>query len=133
MIEISGGAGGQEAMLFARELHDLYCNYLAFKTWDWELSDLEETDIGKVLDFISFLFLYYVFEIYINFSGGIKHSTIMISGKNCYKLLRYEGGVHRVQRIPKTEKYGRMQTSTVTVAILPQPSEVHLLLVLLIV
>lgn len=56
--------------------------------------------------------------------GGIRHACLMISGNDCYHLLQHEGGVHRVQRIPKTEKSGRVHTSTVTVAILPQPTEV---------
>lgn len=56
--------------------------------------------------------------------GGIRHACLMISGNSCYRLLQHEGGVHRVQRVPKTEKSGRIHTSTVTVAILPQPAEV---------
>lgn len=56
--------------------------------------------------------------------GGIRHACLMLSGSDCYSLLQHEGGVHRVQRVPKTEKSGRIHTSTVTVAILPQPTEV---------
>lgn len=56
--------------------------------------------------------------------GGIRHACIMISGNNCYRFLQHEGGVHRVQRVPRTEKSGRIHTSTVTVAVLPQPAEV---------
>lgn len=57
--------------------------------------------------------------------GGIRHGCILISGNDCYRRLQHEGGVHRVQRVPKTEKSGRIHTSTVTVAILPQPAEVN--------
>lgn len=62
--------------------------------------------------------------------GGLRHACLMISGNDSYRLLQFEGGVHRVQRVPKTEKSGRIHTSTVTVAILPQPAEVMNYLVL---
>ncbi|XP_065200639.1 peptide chain release factor 1-like, mitochondrial [Planococcus citri] len=105
IVEVTAGVGGQEAMLFAQNLYELYCSYVEFKKWNCELTDLERTDLG-----------------------GVRHSSLLVSGPECYKFFRLEGGVHRVQRIPKTEKNSRMHTSTATVAILPQPSEIDIVI-----
>lgn len=101
VLEISAGVGGQEAMLFAGDLYDMYLRFINYKRW--ELSVLEEgtTDLG-----------------------GLRHATILVNGSSAYKTLQYEGGVHRVQRSPKTDKYGRLQTSTVVVAVLPQLDDI---------
>lgn len=91
---------GQEAMLFARELFEMYSKFCEYKKWDNELLHLENTDVG-----------------------GIRHGSILVSGSGAYRALKNEGGVHRVQRIPSTEKSGRIHTSTVTVAIIPRPED----------
>lgn len=96
MIEIQAGVGGQEAMLFARELFEMYANYIKFKNWDHDI--LEENDTGL---------------------GGIRSASIVIRNYNAYDILRNEAGIHRVQRVPKTERGGRMHTSTAVVLIVP--------------
>ncbi|XP_050520569.1 peptide chain release factor 1-like, mitochondrial isoform X3 [Daktulosphaira vitifoliae] len=100
ILEITAGVGGQEAMIFTQDLLEMYSSFTHYKGWQSEMADYCPTDLG-----------------------GIRHVCLMISGNECYRLLRHEGGVHRVQRVPKTEKSGRIHTSTVTVAILPQPTE----------
>uniref|UniRef100_A0A182P1D5 Prokaryotic-type class I peptide chain release factors domain-containing protein n=1 Tax=Anopheles epiroticus TaxID=199890 RepID=A0A182P1D5_9DIPT len=100
IMEVTAGVGGQEAMLFARELFDMYCGYVEYKGWEVEMLQTEDTDIG-----------------------GTRHATTIISGPDAYRYLKHEGGVHRVQRIPATEKSGRIHTSTVTVAIIPRPDD----------
>lgn len=100
IMEVTAGVGGQEAMLFARELFDMYCGYVDHKNWEVEMLQTEGTDLG-----------------------GLRHATIIINGSDAYRCLKYEGGVHRVQRIPATEKSGRIHTSTVTVAIIPRPDD----------
>ncbi|XP_076347461.1 mitochondrial translation release factor 1 isoform X2 [Tachypleus tridentatus] len=105
ILEVTAGVGGQEAMLFAKEIFDMYCNYATWKGWHCEILDYEVTDLG-----------------------GLRHASLSIKGLGACKYLKFEGGVHRVQRVPKTEKSGRIHTSTVTVAILPQPSEVDVVL-----
>ncbi|KFB49938.1 AGAP012082-PA-like protein [Anopheles sinensis] len=100
IMEVTAGVGGQEAMLFARELFDMYCGYVNYKGWDVEMLDCEDTDIG-----------------------GTRHATTIISSPEAYRYLKYEGGVHRVQRIPATEKSGRIHTSTVTVSVIPRPDD----------
>lgn len=100
IMEVTAGVGGQEAMLFARELFDMYCGYVDYKGWDVEMLDCEDTDIG-----------------------GTRHATTIISSPEAYRYLKYEGGVHRVQRIPATEKSGRIHTSTVTVSVIPRPDD----------
>ncbi|XP_050423841.1 peptide chain release factor 1-like, mitochondrial [Adelges cooleyi] len=105
IVEITAGVGGQEAMIFTQDLFEMYSSFTNYKGWQCEIADYCPTDIG-----------------------GLRHVGLMISGNNCYRLLRHEGGVHRVQRVPKTEKSGRIHTSTVTVAILPQPAEFDLVI-----
>ncbi|XP_014356532.2 peptide chain release factor 1-like, mitochondrial [Papilio machaon] len=103
MVEVVAGAGGQEAMLFARELFALYESYANYKDWEVNIASLEPSDIG-----------------------GIRKGSMLINGYGAPELMRMEAGVHRVQRIPVTEKGGRIHTSTVSVAVLPQPTEVEL-------
>ncbi|KAK7792771.1 hypothetical protein R5R35_004884 [Gryllus longicercus] len=101
MMEINAGVGGQEAMLFAQELFDMYCSYVDFKGWTLDGCDRNITDIG-----------------------GLRQATLYISGVHSFKYLKHEAGVHRVQRVPATEKYGRLHTSTVSVTVLPQANEI---------
>lgn len=96
ILEVRAGAGGQEAALFAKELADMYRNYADLQGWRVEVIDITESDLG-----------------------GYKEASFQISGKGCYEMLRFETGVHRVQRVPTTEKSGRTHTSTASVAILP--------------
>ncbi len=96
VLEIRAGAGGDEASLFAFQLAEMYERYIEKKNWAWTLVDESKNDLG-----------------------GYKEVSIEIRGKGAYDDLRYESGVHRVQRIPVTEKQGRVHTSTVTVAIMP--------------
>ncbi|XP_059157868.1 peptide chain release factor 1-like, mitochondrial [Physella acuta] len=103
VLEITAGVGGQEAMLFCSELLHMYYKYATLKGWN----------ISSVIDDKSE-------------TGGSRKATLEISGDAVYKHLKHESGVHRVQRIPKTEKAGRIHTSTVTVAVLPQPSEIDI-------
>ncbi|CAK1602277.1 unnamed protein product [Parnassius mnemosyne] len=103
LVEVTAGAGGQEAMLFARELFELYEAYANFKEWEVDVASLEKSDIG-----------------------GIRKASVLIQGFGAPELMRMEAGVHRVQRIPVTEKGGRIHTSTVSVAVLPQPTEIEL-------
>ncbi|XP_013782917.1 peptide chain release factor 1-like, mitochondrial [Limulus polyphemus] len=105
ILEITAGVGGQEAMLFTKEIFDMYYNYATWKGWQCEILDYEVTDLG-----------------------GLRHAALSIKGLDACKYLKFEGGVHRVQRVPKTEKSGRIHTSTVAVAVLPQPSEVDVVL-----
>ncbi|XP_046388273.1 peptide chain release factor 1 isoform X2 [Ischnura elegans] len=104
VLEVSAGVGGKEAMLFSRELFDMYCNYASFRGWSVDLALMD-----------------------LNEMGGLRHSSALISGQgHVFGLLSNEAGVHRVQRIPVTERSGRMHTSTVKVAVLPQPSELDI-------
>ena len=102
IIEIRGGAGGEEAALFAYNLYRMYTMYADLKRWQVELIDINETGIG-----------------------GIKEVSFMIKGKGAYSRLKFESGVHRVQRVPETEASGRIHTSTVTVAVLPEVEDVE--------
>ncbi len=102
IIEIRGGAGGEEAALFAYNLYRMYTMYAELKRWQVEVIDMNETGIG-----------------------GIKEVSFMIKGKGAYSRLKFESGVHRVQRVPETEASGRIHTSTVTVAVLPEVQEVE--------
>ncbi len=102
-LEIRAGAGGQEAALFATDLFRMYTTFALAKHWTVSIVDENLTDIG-----------------------GYKEVVAHIKGKNVYKYLKYESGVHRVQRVPKTETQGRVHTSTVTVAVLPEAKEVDL-------
>ncbi|WP_456455883.1 peptide chain release factor 1 [Thermovibrio sp.] len=101
ILEIRAGAGGEEAALFAQDLFRMYSRYAERKGWKVEILSLSETGLG-----------------------GIKEVVAMISGKGAYSRLKFESGVHRVQRIPITESGGRIHTSTATVAILPEAEEV---------
>jgi peptide chain release factor 1 len=102
IIEIRGGAGGEEAALFAYNLYRMYTMYAELKRWQVEVIDLNETEIG-----------------------GIKEISFMIKGKGAYSRLKFESGVHRVQRVPETEASGRIHTSTATVAVLPEVEDVE--------
>ena len=102
IIEIRGGAGGEEAALFAYNLYRMYTMYAELKRWQVEVIDINETEIG-----------------------GIKEISFMIKGKGAYSRLKFESGVHRVQRVPETEASGRIHTSTATVAVLPEVEDVE--------
>lgn len=102
IVEITAGVGGQEAMLFVKDLYDMYIGYVKYLGLDYEIIDMEVTD-----------------------TKGIRHVGIMISGDQASKL-QHEGGVHRVQRVPATERSGRVHTSTASVAVLPVPSEIQI-------
>ena len=101
-LEIRAGAGGEEAALFAYELYRMYMGYCEKKRLSWEVVSLNETELG-----------------------GVKEAVVLIGGKDAYKRLKYESGVHRVQRVPETESQGRIHTSTCTVAVLPEAEEVE--------
>ncbi|GAB1598537.1 peptide chain release factor 1-like, mitochondrial [Argonauta hians] len=106
VLEILPGVGGQESQLFAREMLGLYFNYAQYRGWDFTLVSEGLSDIG-----------------------GVRKATAMISGDaTTFDCMKFEGGVHRVQRIPKTERGGRIHTSTVTVAVLPQPKDIDIVL-----
>ena len=102
IVEIRAGAGGEEAALFAYELYRMYVNYADKNRWKSEEIDSNTTELG-----------------------GIKEVTFSISGKSVYGKMKYESGVHRVQRVPETESQGRIQTSTATVAVLPEVEDVE--------
>lgn len=101
IVEIRGGAGGDEAALFAGDLFRMYARYAERRKWKIEIMNTSESDLG-----------------------GFKEIAFMIKGQGAYSRLKYESGVHRVQRIPTTESGGRIHTSTVTVAVLPEAEEV---------
>ena len=101
VMEIRGGAGGDEANLFAAELFRMYQHYAESMRWKTETIDCSETELG-----------------------GMKEVVFSVSGKGVYSKLKYESGVHRVQRVPETESQGRVHTSTVTVAVLPEAEDV---------
>ena len=103
IMEIRGGTGGDEAALFAADLFRMYTHYAEMKNWKYEVLSLNETELG-----------------------GYKEITFSISGKYVYGSLRYESGVHRVQRVPETEGSGRIHTSAVTVAVLPEAEETEI-------
>lgn len=102
LLEIRAGTGGEEAALFGGDLLRLYMRYAERKGWKTEIMDMNETGIG-----------------------GIKEAIILIKGKGAYSRLKYESGVHRVQRVPETESSGRIHTSAATVAVLPEIDEVE--------
>lgn len=102
IMEIRGGAGGDEANLFAYELYKLYIKYAEKNRWKTEDIEISTTELG-----------------------GLKEAVFSISGKSCYAKLKYESGVHRVQRVPETESQGRVHTSTATVAVLPEVEDVE--------
>ncbi len=102
-VEIRAGAGGQEAALFVGDLYKMYSNYALANNWNVSIVDFNSTDIG-----------------------GYKELIVYVKGKNVYKHLKFESGVHRVQRVPQTEGAGRIHTSTVTVAVMSEAKEVDL-------
>ncbi len=102
IVEIRGGAGGEEAALFAGVLMRMYSMYAESRRWKCEIINANETELG-----------------------GFKEVSFMIEGEGAYSRLKYESGVHRVQRVPETETQGRIHTSTVTVAVLPEAEEVE--------
>ena len=103
IVEIRGGAGGEEAALFAYNLYRMYTMYAEKRGWKTEIVNLNETELG-----------------------GFKEVSFTIDGDGAYSRLKFESGVHRVQRVPETETQGRIHTSTATVAVLPEADEVEL-------
>lgn len=103
IMEIRGGTGGDESSLFVADLFRMYTRYADMKGWKYEIMDANETEVG-----------------------GYKEISFSISGKYVYGSLRYESGVHRVQRVPETEAQGRVHTSAVTVAVLPEAEETEI-------
>ncbi|QQS42732.1 MAG: peptide chain release factor 1 [Acidobacteriota bacterium] len=101
IVEIRAGTGGDEATLFAAEMMRMYVRYAETQGWKVDMMDVSDTGVG-----------------------GIKEATMMIEGEDVYSRMRYESGVHRVQRVPATESSGRIHTSAVTVAVLPEAEEV---------
>ena len=101
IVEIRAGAGGDEAALFAAELFRMYTHYAESRRWKVEVVNSDETGIG-----------------------GMKEIEFMVKGQGAYSVLKYESGVHRVQRVPETESGGRIHTSTATVAVMPEAEEV---------
>ncbi|GAA4494146.1 peptide chain release factor 1 [Gluconacetobacter tumulicola] len=101
ILEIRPAAGGDEAALFARELFDAYRRYAALRGWRFEVMEFDESELG-----------------------GLREGIATIAGRGVFARLKYESGVHRVQRVPATENQGRIHTSTVTVAMLPEAGEV---------
>lgn len=101
IVEIRGGAGGEEAALFAHSLLRMYTMYAQSRGWQLEMLNLNETELG-----------------------GVKEAIFSVDGAGAYNRLKYESGVHRVQRVPETETQGRIHTSTATVAVMPQAEEV---------
>ena len=101
IVEIRGGVGGEESALFAHSLYRMYSMYAAQKGWSIELLNYSDTELG-----------------------GIKEADFIVNGRGAYSRLKYESGVHRVQRVPETESGGRVHTSTATVAVLPEMEEV---------
>jgi len=103
ILEIRAGTGGDEAALFASDLYRIYVRYAERNNWDYKIMDSSDTGIG-----------------------GIKEVIISINGKGAFGMLKYESGVHRVQRVPKTETSGRVHTSAATVAVLPEAEDVDI-------
>lgn len=101
IVEIRAGAGGDEAALFAAEIYRMYVHYAESQRWKVELMECDEIGIG-----------------------GMKSATFMITGSGAYSVMKYESGVHRVQRVPETESGGRIHTSTISVAVMPEAEEV---------
>lgn len=101
IVEIRAGAGGDEAALFAAEIYRMYVHFAESKRWKIETMEYEEIGIG-----------------------GVKSVSFMINGQGAYSVMKYESGVHRVQRVPETESGGRIHTSTITVAVMPEAEEV---------
>ena len=105
ILELRGAAGGAESALFAADLLRMYQRYAETQGWKFEVLDASSSDLG-----------------------GYKDATVSVTGQDVYKRLRYESGVHRVQRVPATEAQGRIHTSTVTVAVMPEAQEVDVVI-----
>ena len=105
IVEIRAGAGGEEAALFSAELYRMYCHYAERRRWKVDLISVNESGIG-----------------------GMKEVVFMLNGKGAYSRMKYESGVHRVQRVPETESGGRIHTSTATVAVMPEAEEVDVVI-----
>ena len=105
IVEIRAGAGGDEAALFAAEIYRMYVHYAEGRRWKIETMEVDEIGIG-----------------------GMKSVTFMISGQGAYSVMKYESGVHRVQRVPETESGGRIHTSTISVAVMPEAEEVDVVI-----
>ena len=105
IVEIRAGAGGDEAALFAAEIYRMYVHYAEGRRWKVETMEMEEIGIG-----------------------GMKSVTFMLTGQGAYSVMKYESGVHRVQRVPETESGGRIHTSTITVAVMPEAEEVDVVI-----
>src|SRR6202008_801651 len=105
IVEIRAGTGGDEAALFAGDLLKMYTRYAQLQGWRAELMSLAESDLG-----------------------GIKEAVLAVEGEGAYAKLKFESGVHRVQRVPVTESSGRIHTSAATVAVLPEPKEVDIVI-----
>lgn len=105
IVEVRAGAGGDEAALFAAEIYRMYVHYAESQKWKVETMNIEEIGIG-----------------------GMKEVSFMISGSGAYSKLKYESGVHRVQRVPETESGGRIHTSTITVAVMPEAEDVDVVI-----
>lgn len=122
ILEIRSGAGGDEASIFSADMARMYERFAQLKRWKWEVLSKSDETGGKGFK-VKHQVLSISFEILTNF---IQDITVNIGGKNVFGILKYESGVHRVQRVPATESQGRIHTSTITVAILPQPTEVDI-------
>ncbi|MCR4740649.1 MAG: peptide chain release factor 1 [Lachnospiraceae bacterium] len=103
IVEIRAGAGGDEAALFAAEIYRMYVHYAESRHWKVETMEVDEIGIG-----------------------GMKSVTFMLTGKGAYSIMKYESGVHRVQRVPETESGGRIHTSTISVAVMPEAEDVDI-------
>ena len=101
-LEVRAGTGGEEAALFGGDLLRMYLRYAERRRWQTEIIDMNDTGIG-----------------------GVKEATVLIKGKGAYSRLKYESGVHRVQRVPETESSGRIHTSAATIAVLPEVDDVE--------
>jgi len=103
IVEVRAGTGGEEAALFARDMFDMYARFAAASGWQWEVQYVQEGD-----------------------AGGYKEAAALLRGEDVYGVMRMEAGVHRVQRVPATENSGRVHTSAMTVAVLPEVEEVDI-------
>jgi peptide chain release factor 1 len=105
IVEIRAGTGGGEAALFARDLYEMYRRFAERMRWKFEILDLEATELG-----------------------GFREVSFSVAGEGAFRHLQFESGVHRVQRVPETEAQGRLHTSTATVAVLPEPEDVDIVI-----
>lgn len=105
IMEIRAGVGGKEAAIFANDLFQMYQSYMVYKKFNYSIVEEDECEMG-----------------------GLRHGSFLINNKHAFDLLKYEAGVHRVQRIPKTEKNSRIHTSTAIVSVVPCPNELNIVL-----